>query len=143
RPIIEVARILAREGDALRHALIDNIQADLRQAIDVTFAGAEVAAFDGVIEQAINAVAVIVIILGGVNAALRGDAVRPAWRILKTKTLDPVTQLAEGRSRSPSGQTRPDHDDVVLALVRRIHQLEAELVPIPSGLDRSAGRVGI
>ena len=76
--VVQVPRIFAREGHALRDALVDDVQADLRQAVDVGLAGAEVAALDGVVEEAVDAVAVVVIVLGGVDAALRGDGVRAA-----------------------------------------------------------------
>ncbi len=39
------AAVLAGEGNALRDALIDNVRADRGEAIDVGFAGAEVAPF--------------------------------------------------------------------------------------------------
>ena len=44
RPVGQRASIFARERNALRHALIDNIHADLRQAIDVRLARPEIAA---------------------------------------------------------------------------------------------------
>ena len=68
------AAVFARERHALRDALVDDVDADLRQAVDVGFARAEVAALHRVVEQAVDAVAVVLIILGGVDAALRGDA---------------------------------------------------------------------
>ena len=37
--IVEEAAILAGEGDALSDALIDDVYADLREAVDVGFAG--------------------------------------------------------------------------------------------------------
>ena len=76
--VVQVAAVFAREGHALRHALVDDVDADLGQAIDVGFARAEIAALHGVVEEAVDAVAVVVIILGGVDAALRGDGVRAA-----------------------------------------------------------------
>ena len=69
----ESAAVFAGEGHALGYALVDDVDADLRQAIDVGFAGAEVATFYGVVEKAIDAVAVVLIILRGVDATLRGD----------------------------------------------------------------------
>ena len=78
--VVEVAGILAGEGHALRHALIDDVEADAGEAVDVGFARAEIAALHRVVEQAVDAVAVVVIILGGVDSALRGDAVRAPRR---------------------------------------------------------------
>ena len=70
--------VFARERNALRDALIDDVHADLREPVDVGFARAEVAAFYGVVKQAVNAVAVILVILRGIDSALRGDGVRAA-----------------------------------------------------------------
>ena len=70
--------VLARKGNALGHALVDDVVRDLGQAIDVVLARAEVPALDGVVEQALHAVAVVLVVLGGVDAPLRGDAVRAA-----------------------------------------------------------------
>src|SRR5262249_27397908 len=66
----ELAAVLAREGHALRHALIDDVRRELGQSIDVGLAGAEVAALDRVVEQAKDAVAVVLVIFRRVDAAL-------------------------------------------------------------------------
>ena len=96
----ERAAVLAGEGNALGDALIDDLAADLREAVDVGFAGAEVAALDGVVEEAEDALAVVGVVLGGVDAALRGDGVRAARGILEAEALDLVAELAErGRGR--------------------------------------------
>ena len=49
-------------------------------------------------------------------------------RILKAKALDVVAQLAQRRRGRSARQPGSHHDDFVLALVRRIHQLHLELV---------------
>ena len=59
RAVVEVAAVFARERHALRHALVDDVDADLRQAVDVGFARAEIAALHRVVEQAVDAVAVV------------------------------------------------------------------------------------
>ena len=143
RAVVEHAAVFAREGHALRHALIDDVDADLRQAVDVGLARAEVAALHGVIEEAVDAVAIAVIILGGVDAALRGDGVRAARGILEAEALDVVTQLAERGCRAAAGEARPYHDDVVLPLVGWIHQLQIEFVFVPEGLDGAGGDFGV
>ena len=88
------AAVFAGERDALRHALIDNVNTDLRQAVDIGFASAEIAAFDGVVEEAVDAIAIVLIILGGVDAALRRDGVRAARRILEAEALDVIAEFA-------------------------------------------------
>ena len=135
--------VFAREGHALRHALVDDVDADLRQAVNVGLARAEVAALHRVVKQAVDAVAIAMIILGGVDAALRGDGVRAAGGILEAEALDVVTQLAERGCRGSAGQARPYHDDVVLALVGWVYQLEIEFVFVPDGLDRAGGDFGV
>ena len=140
--IVEQAAVLAGKGHALRDALVDDVDADLRQAVDVGFARAEIAALHGVVEEAENAVAIVVIILGGVDAALRGDGVRAARAILIAEALNVVAEFAEAGGGSSSREARTDDDDVVLALVGRIDELEIELVFLPGLLNRASRGVG-
>ena len=81
----QAAAILTRERHALGHALVDDLNADLRQPVNVGFARPEVAALYRVVKQAVDAVAVVLIILGGIDAALRGNGMRAARRILKAE----------------------------------------------------------
>ena len=74
RAVGEQAAVLARERHALGDALVDDVHAELGQPVDVGLAGAEVAALDRVVEEAVDAVAVVLVVLGGVDAALGGDA---------------------------------------------------------------------
>ena len=78
RPVVEQAAVLAGERHALGDALVDDVDADLGQPVDVGLTGAEVAALHGVVEEALDAVAVVLVVLRRVDAALRGDAVRAA-----------------------------------------------------------------
>ena len=78
RTIRQRAAVFTRKGNALRNALIDDMNADLREAIDVGFARAEIAALYRVVKKPPDAVAIILIILGRVDAALCGDGVRAA-----------------------------------------------------------------
>ena len=94
RSIRERAAVLARKRNALRDALVDDVHADLREAVDIGLAGAEIATLDRVIKQPKNAVAVVLIILRCIDATLGRDAVRTARRILKAETLDVVSQFA-------------------------------------------------
>jgi hypothetical protein len=71
------------------------------------------------------------IILGGVDAALGGDGVRAAGRILKTEAVNLVTQFAQGGGGGGSCKAGSDNDDVVFALVRRVDQLEVETSLFP------------
>src|SRR5205814_1507838 len=62
----EQTAILAGERHALRRALVDDVDADLSEPVHVGLAGAEVAAFDGVVEQPPDRVAVVLVVFGRV-----------------------------------------------------------------------------
>ena len=125
------------------HALIDDVHAELCQAVDVRFAASEVPSFDRVVEEAINAVAVVLIILGGIDAALSGDAVCAPGTVLETEALHVVAQLGQRRRSRRTGKARSDDNNVVLPLVRRIHQLHFEPMPVPSIFNRPRRYPGI
>ena len=76
RAVVEQAAVLTRERHALRDALVDDVDRHLREPVHVRFAGAVVAALDRVVEQSVDAVAVVLVVLGRVDAALRRDRVR-------------------------------------------------------------------
>ena len=77
------------------------------QPVDVGLARAEVAALDRVVEQAVDAVAVVLVVLGGVDAALRGDAsARGAGESWKQKHVDVVAELGQRRRGRAAGQAR-------------------------------------
>jgi hypothetical protein len=129
--------VLARERHALRHALVDDVHAQLGQAIDVGLARAEVPALDGVVEQAPDAVPVVLVVLGGVDPALGGDAVRAARAVVEREARDPVAQLAErGRGRA-TREPGPDHEHVEAPPVRGRDELVLEQTPFPLLLDRT------
>jgi hypothetical protein len=65
--------------------VVDDVVADLGQAVNVGLTGAEVAALDGVVEEPPDAVAVVGVVFGGVDAALGGDAVGPPRAVLKAE----------------------------------------------------------
>ena len=75
--VVQQAAVLPGEGDALRGALVDDVDRDLGQPVHVALAGAVVAALDGVVEETVHAVAVVAVVLGRVDAALGRDGVRP------------------------------------------------------------------
>src|SRR5579864_4318022 len=133
------AGILAGEGNALSYALVDDVDADLREPVDIGLARSEVAAFDGVVEQAKDAVTIVVIVFRGVDTALSSDAVRAARRILKAEALHVVAELAQAGGRGCSGEPGTNDEDGVFALVGRIHQLHFEARLIPEFFDGAVG----
>ena len=68
--VVEHACIVSCERYSLCDALVDDVVADFCQTIDVRFSCTVVASFDGVIEQAAYAVAVVGVVLCCVDAAL-------------------------------------------------------------------------
>ncbi len=143
RAVVEQAAVLAGEGDALGGALVDDVVAHLGQPVDVGLPGAVVAALDRVVEQAVDAVAVVLVVLGGVDAALRGDRVGAPGGVVVGEDRDVVAELAEGGRRRGAGQAGADDEDVVLPLVGRIDQLHAEFVGLPFVLDGTGGDLGV
>ena len=68
--VVEQSAVLASERDALGDTLVDDVPADLGQAVDVGLPRAIVAPLDRVVEQSVDQVAVALVVLGGVDAAL-------------------------------------------------------------------------
>ncbi len=122
--VVEQSAIVAGKGNALSHTLVDDGTADLGQTVDVGLAGAVVTTLDGVAEQTLYTVAVVLIVLGGIDATLGSNGVGATGGILNTENIHVVE--AHGSQRGGGGSTgkaRAHHDDVNLALVGRIHQL--------------------
>ena len=140
RAVVEQAAVLARERHALRDALIDDVDAQLREPVDVGFARPVVAALDRVVEQPLDAVAVVLVVLRGVDPALRGDAVRAARAVLDAEAQDVVAELAERRGRRRAGQAGADDDDRVLALLAGLTSFDSNCA---GPTCRRAGRTGI
>ena len=139
----EEASVFTGERHALRDALVDDVRRDLREAVDVGFAGAVVAALDRVLEEAADAVAVVLVVLRGVDAALRGDRVGAARAVLVAETGDFIAHLGERGGGGGAGEAGTDHDDVILAAVGRIHQAELRLMVVPLVGQRAGGGLRI
>ena len=127
RAVCEHPAVLAGERHALRHALVYNVAADFRQSVDVRLARAEVAALYGIVEEAVNAVAVVLVVLGGVDAALRGNGMRAAGAVLIAEALDIIALLRQARRGGRARQPAPDHYHAVFAAVRGVYKLGMRL----------------
>src|SRR5262252_2648801 len=138
RTVVQQPAVFARERHALRHALVDDVNADLGQAVDVGFTRAEVAALDRVVKQAVDRVAVVAVILPGVDAALSGARVRAARAVLETKGLDVVAEFAQRGSRRSARQAGAEDDDVEFAFIGRVDQFH--LLPVLRPLHRDRPR---
>ena len=143
RAVVEEPAVLTRERHALRDALVDDVDRHLGEPVDVRLARAVVAALDRVVEQAVDAVAVVLVVLGRVDAALRGDRVRAPRRVVERDDLDVVAGLAERRRGRCTGETRADDDDVEAPAVGRVDELDLELVVVPLLFERAVGDVRV
>jgi len=85
RAVGDEPAVLARKRNALRNAVVDDVFTELREPEHVGLARPEIATLDCVVEKPIDAVAVVLVILGSVDASLGGDAVSPSRRILDAK----------------------------------------------------------
>ena len=141
--VVEQAAVLTGERHALRDALVDDVDRDLGQPVHVRLAGAVVAALHRVVEEAVDRVAVALVVLRRVDAALGGDRVRPARRVVEGEGVDVVAELAERRGGGGAGEAGADDDDLELAPVVRGDELHVELVLVPHLLDRRVGDLGV
>src|SRR5262249_18279677 len=133
--IVEEAAVLAGKGHALSHALVDDVDAELGQAVDIRFPRAEVSSLYRVVEEAEDAVPVVSIVLGRVDPALGGNRVSPARAVLVAKAQYLVAQLGQRSRGGSSGQARAHNDHRELPLVGRIHELHFEAVLLPLLFD--------
>ena len=143
RAVVQQAAVLTGERHALCHALVDDVGAHLREAVDVRLARAVVAALDRVVEEPVDGVAVALVVLGRVDAALRGDRVGPARGVLVAEGLHDVPRLAQRRGGARAGQAGADHDHREPAAVGRVGDAGLELAGVPALVDRPARCLGV
>src|SRR5262249_10950237 len=95
RSVCQETAVFAREWHSLSHTLINNIDADLRQAIDVCFPGPKISSLDRVVKEAVDAVTIIFIVLPSIESPLGGNGVSPTGTAMETKALNLVTQFGQ------------------------------------------------
>src|SRR5438045_514771 len=93
----------------LLDTMIDDQIADFCEPINIRFAGTKIATFDGVVEQTENTIAIVLVILRGIDSALSGNAMGAAWAILITEAFHVVTQLAQCGSRGGTRKAAADY----------------------------------
>lgn len=143
RTRVEQPAVLPREGHALGDALVDDLDRDLREPVHVGLPGPEVAALDGVVEQAVDGVAVVAVVLRRVDAALRGDGVGAARGVLVAELDDVVALFGEGGAGRAAREAGAHDDDRVLAPVGRVDQLGLEAALVPALGDGSGRGLGV
>ncbi len=135
RTVVEQSAVLTSEGHTLGHALVDDVDAHLGEAVHVRLAGAEVAALHRVVEEAVDAVAVVLVVLGAVDPALGGDRVGAPGGVVEGEALHLVAELGQRGRGGRAGEAGADHEYGELALVGRVHELHVEAVVVPAILD--------
>lgn len=125
--LFQQAAVFTAEGNALGHALVNDVGGNFRQAVDVGFTGAEVAALHGVIEQAVDGVAVVLVVLGRVDAALGRNGVGAAGAVLVAEALDVVAKLGKRGGGGGAGQAGPTTSTVYLRLLFGLISLDSSL----------------
>ena len=131
RTVCQHAAILTSKGYTLCHALVDDVVRHLCQTIDVGFASTIVTAFHCIIEEAINRVAIVLIVLGCIDTTLSCDRVSATGRVLNAEVIYIEAHLGKGSGSTCSSKTCADHDDVELQLVLRVHQTLVSFIFFP------------
>ena len=79
RTVVQHSTVIPGKRHTLRDALIDDGGTDFGQPMNVGFAGSVIPPLDGIIEQTINGIPVVLVIFGRVDPPLRCNTVGPAW----------------------------------------------------------------
>ena len=134
----ELAAVPARERRADALQVADDAARLGGQPHDVGLAAAEVATLDGVGDEPAHGVAVDLARPRGVDAALRGDAMRPPGRVVEGEALDPVAQLSQRGGRAGPGEAGAHDDDGQVAAVGGADEPVLGAAALPGG-ERVAG----
>ena len=87
RPVAKVAAVFSCKWNSLRNSLVYQSQRAFCHPVHICFSGTEIPAFDSIIKHPPDAVPVIFIILGRIDAPLGSYAMRPSWGFMKSKDL--------------------------------------------------------
>src|SRR4029450_9832110 len=90
RAVGELPAVLARERHALGYGVVDDPRRELGEAVHVRLARAEAPPPERVVEEPLDAVAVVPVALRRVDAPLGGDAVGASRRVVEREAADDV-----------------------------------------------------
>ncbi len=135
--------VLAVERDALGDRLVDDVGRGLGEPPDVRLAGAEVSALDRVDEEALDRVALVRVVLGRVDAALRRDRVGATRRVLEAERVDGVALAGKRRRGARARQPGADDDHAMVGALARPDQAMGVEPVVPLVLDRALRDAGV
>ena len=127
----------------MRHALIDDVHRNFGQAIHIRFTGAKIAALDRVVKEAVNAVAVVLIIFRSIDSALGRDRMSAPRRILIAKALYPVAKLAQRRRGRTAGQPAAHDNNLELAAIIWTNKSGMIAMALPFLVERARRNFGV
>ena len=131
RTVVEQSAVIAGERNALCDALVDDMIRYLGQTVYVGFAGAVVAALDRIVKKTVYRVVVVLVVLGGVDASLRGDAVRAARGVADSEYLYVISEFAERSGCGCAAQSGTHYDNVEFSLIGGADHFDFSLMLAP------------
>ena len=143
RSVVQKAAVVAGERNPLGNTLVDDVGAHLRESIYVGLPAPVVTTLDGIVEEAVDGVPIILVILRRIDAPLGSNGVGAPRAVLKAERLHVVSHLGQRRRSRTACQPRSHHDHIDEALVGRIDQTDTVLVVGPLVGQRSFGNPGV
>ena len=137
------AAVLAGEGHPLGHALVDDRRAQLGQTKTSGLPGPEITSLDGVAKQAGDAVAVVGVILGGVDAPLGRHRVGPPGAVVICDQAHHVALFCQRSGRRSPRQATAHDQHPQLAFLGCTDQGQILAVALPSARQRSGRHPGV
>ena len=137
----KVSAVFTGERNTLGHALVDDGCTYLCQTIDIGLAGTIVTTFDGIVEEPVHRVIVVLVVLGSIDTTLGRDGVGPAGRIADAENLHIIAEFAEARSCGCAAEAGTDHYDFEFALVVRTDKMNFRLTLFPFLGQRTIGNL--
>ena len=143
RTVVEKSAVVPRKWHPLCYTLVYDVATHFGKTIHIGFPCSIVSSFYGVFEQTFHTVAVILVVLGGVDTALSRYAVSPTGGILQTENIDIEAERAKSGCCRTSGKSGTYHYDIQLAFVGRIYQTLTVFISCPFLGERTFGYLGV
>ena len=129
--VVKQSTVISRERNTLCYALVDNQIADFCKPVNIGFPAAVVASLDGIVEETVHGVIVVLIIFSGIDTSLRCDRVGAAGRVTDAENLDIITEFSESCGCRGSTKTGTDYDNVQLSFIGRADNTDSGFMLSP------------